>query len=240
MLFTNQMKILTELQAVDSRIDRYREKQEKLPAQLAAAERRVASAEEALKEAKDRVKEQEAGRKKLELDVEGMRSEVDKLNQQLLQVKTNKEYQALQKEIETHSKKIFAHEDDVLEMMETIEQLQNEAKEAQKELEESVRDLDDQREEIQKELKQVETAVADDVVRREEIANRVDGALLARYEKVRSGKGGIGIAKADLEEATCTMCHMDIRPQLLTELKQGDRVVICETCSRLLYTDDML
>ena len=85
-----------------------------------------------------------------------------------------------------------------------------------------------------------EMAVSEDVARRDEIAQRVDPGLLARYEKVRSGKGGVGIAKANMADSTCGMCHMDIRPQLLTELKQGDRVVICESCNRLLYTDDML
>jgi len=233
-----QMNVLVELQTVDSSIDRYRDKQEKLPAQLASARERVRHAEEALQQAKDRVKEEEMQRKRLELEVDGIRDEMDRLNKQIMQVKTNKEYQALLKEIEDHKRKIFLREDDILEIMENIEDLQAQVKRSERELDQASKDLKDQSASIQEELRQVDLAVSQDLDRRENIAARVDKQILARYERVRAGKGGIGVAMANIDEAICTMCHMDIRPQLLMELKQGNKVVCCESCNRILFARD--
>lgn len=44
-----------------------------------------------------------------------------------------------------------------------------------------------------------------------------------------------GIALSPVTDDFCSMCHMRIRPQVLNELKEAKKLIICEACGRILY-----
>ena len=54
-----------------------------------------------------------------------------------------------------------------------------------------------------------------------------------RYEKVRKARKGIAVAEA--LEGRCSVCHMAVRPQFFQELKRGDQIMACESCTRILF-----
>ena len=55
------------------------------------------------------------------------------------------------------------------------------------------------------------------------------------YEKILDKKEGLALVP--LVGEACGACRIDIRPQLLNELKLKEALVVCENCSRILYTD---
>jgi predicted nucleic acid-binding Zn-ribbon protein len=58
-------------------------------------------------------------------------------------------------------------------------------------------------------------------------------ATYQRYERVRKGRRGVAVAEA--VEGRCSACNMVIRLQFFQDLKKGDQVMACESCSRILY-----
>jgi predicted nucleic acid-binding Zn-ribbon protein len=44
-----------------------------------------------------------------------------------------------------------------------------------------------------------------------------------------------GIAVAAVRDGHCEACQVRLRPQLIMEIRKGDRIVQCESCMRILY-----
>jgi len=61
----------------------------------------------------------------------------------------------------------------------------------------------------------------------------VNQEIAALYEQIVRNKRGVALVQVQGE--TCPACQMQLRPQMLNELKLKEKIVICENCSRLLY-----
>jgi predicted nucleic acid-binding Zn-ribbon protein len=46
-----------------------------------------------------------------------------------------------------------------------------------------------------------------------------------------------GIAVAEVKNGACSACFMSLRPQMLVELKTTDKMITCESCTRILYIE---
>ena len=44
-----------------------------------------------------------------------------------------------------------------------------------------------------------------------------------------------GIAVAEVVNGSCSACFMSLRPQMSLEVKRGDAIITCESCTRILY-----
>ena len=65
------------------------------------------------------------------------------------------------------------------------------------------------------------------------IASQINPAVLAAYERVRKLRGGVAVAEA--VDGRCSKCHMALRLQFFQDLKRGQQIMHCESCSRILY-----
>jgi predicted nucleic acid-binding Zn-ribbon protein len=44
-----------------------------------------------------------------------------------------------------------------------------------------------------------------------------------------------GIAVAEVLGGACSACYMHLRPQVQVNVKKGDEIITCESCTRILY-----
>ena len=44
-----------------------------------------------------------------------------------------------------------------------------------------------------------------------------------------------GIAVAEVVGGSCSACFMKLRPQMQVEMKTSDKIMTCESCTRILY-----
>jgi predicted nucleic acid-binding Zn-ribbon protein len=44
-----------------------------------------------------------------------------------------------------------------------------------------------------------------------------------------------GSALSPVKGDFCAMCHMRIRPQMLNEIRDRNKIHLCENCGRILY-----
>lgn len=68
---------------------------------------------------------------------------------------------------------------------------------------------------------------------RAEQATHIDPDLLVMYERLLKNKRDRVVVP--IENRTCGGCHIVLTPQHENQVRQADRIVFCEHCSRVLY-----
>jgi predicted nucleic acid-binding Zn-ribbon protein len=68
---------------------------------------------------------------------------------------------------------------------------------------------------------------------RDKAAARVDHSHLKQYEFLRDRLRGLALA--EVRNAACRSCHMQIPQQLYNEIQRRDRIITCPNCLRILF-----
>jgi uncharacterized protein len=115
------------------------------------------------------------------------------------------------------------------------------AEEVEKELEsraDEINTLDAKREEAFKEfdaeLEKNETELAAETKKREAVFTTLPAQLASVYNRLAQ-RSRDGIAVAEVTNGSCSACFMSLRPQMQVEVKRGDQIITCESCTRILY-----
>lgn len=228
---------LLDLQALDTRLQQIDHARTRVP-QIAATR----EAQERLQQVSDDVVRVETG-------LSDIRREVDRSEADVQQVRdrtarntsrlesgqgTAKDLQALQHELESLARRQAELEDVEIEVMER-----------QESAEARLRELTAQRDEVQAEVdalvRERDAAVAELDAERVEVAgprqaivDAIDAPLVALYERIREGSGGL--AAAELKHGRCGGCRLELNPVDLAAIDKApsDEVVRCEECARIL------
>lgn len=231
-----QIAKLLQLQSIDRRLHELERDLAVLPEQLREARETLTARMGEWEAAKKEIERATLTRKASEGELDKNTEQIRKYNQQLFEVKTNKEYSALQVEIEGLRKINSDLETRVLVEMERIEALESKRKEAARAVEAAEEEVKKTEARVQAESSEI-GALAETVrAEREQAKVSIDKAILGRYEKIRTGKGSVALARIDRE--ACEVCYRSIPPQQIIEVKRLDRVVVCEGCGRILVWED--
>lgn len=72
--------------------------------------------------------------------------------------------------------------------------------------------------------------------KRKVLVEQMPTELLELYNFLYEKMGGKALAK--IQDETCSECFMDLPPQLINEVKRGDKIIRCPSCQRILYVRD--
>ena len=170
-----------------------------------------------------------------EVDVEQVVTRIERDEKRLSSGQGSpKELEQIQHELGSLGKRRAELEEVELEIMVRIEGVDIRIRELEGEcrtLEAQMSDLKTKKEE---ELSSLESLAKSTTEARAELAPKIDGELLALYEKIRTSGDGIGAAK--LVGNQCMGCHLTMNAAELTRVKAlaDDEVVRCEECRRIL------
>ncbi len=229
--------VLLEVQAHDTRLDQLQHQLDALPAR---AERDAAR--EALAAAEDHVVAEtevhdDLGRRQQRLDdeIETVKAKRAGVEARLYGTgnASARELQDLQDDSESLARRIRQLEDQEIEIMEALEPVDANLAEltATRNARRTV--LEDAERALT--AAEAELAVALDAERaeREATAAGVDAALLAEYDALRRGRGGIAVSR--LVGSQCGACHLTLSAVEVARIrKHPDEVTHCEECGRLL------
>jgi len=70
--------------------------------------------------------------------------------------------------------------------------------------------------------------------KRIKLIEEIDENILAQYKKIKNTKK---IAIAKVENNVCSGCHMTIPLYILSELNNGDELIRCDNCGRIIFLD---
>jgi len=227
------IKLAIRLQDIDSRAAELTREISALPKHTAIIEKKLESHERKLEADRAALTANQKDRKAFDNEIQVQQQKISKLKDQMLGAKTNEQYRAFQHEIEFCEKEIRRAEDGILELMTASEPLDRNVKTAEGALKQ-------EKAQVEKEKQQARERTAGDQreldelqAERKNLASQMAPHVLAAYERVRKSRRGIAVAEAI--DGRCSQCHMALRLQFFQDLKRGEQVMQCESCSRILF-----
>ena len=227
-----ELKNLWNLQKFDIEISDLESQKENIPQKIQESGKKVEAKEKELQKKQKIFEEHTEQRKKLEQEIKESKDTITRYKSQLIQVKTNKEYQSLLHEINTQETKISAYEEETLEHLAQNEELSKTLEKLNGELQKNKEKFIQYKEKMEKKLSQVETMLLSKKEKREKLAVGVNKIFFSKYEQIRKGRNGIGIV--EISDSTCNGCNAVLPPQFIAEVKNGDKILTCEQCGRIL------
>jgi hypothetical protein len=118
----------------------------------------------------------------------------------------------------------------IMEEIEVLEKRCNENSRAQAELK---AEFEKEKQEIEKNLEELESKSVLLEKERETYYNSVDKDILKKYLYIKGAKGELAIGP--VVKAVCQACYLGIPPQKFNELIKGESLMTCPNCNRIIY-----
>ncbi|MCL4536305.1 MAG: C4-type zinc ribbon domain-containing protein [Nitrospirae bacterium] len=228
-----QLRLLIELQKLDSIILSTRLKMDAIPATISSHEGPLKSAEAAYENVKQQHASLEKKKKDKERDIEDIKEKIKKLKQRTSEIKTNKEYQAQTKEIEKAEKELKSSEDEMLSIMDSIEGSSKVLEIEKGRITEEKAKIEVMKKELEKEVLEWDEEFKKLKKNRKGLTDKIDSGIYNEYMTIMKASRGIAVVEA--KDEACQGCNMHIPPQLFVEIKTGDEIINCPQCRRILY-----
>jgi len=230
----SELEKLIALQKTDTNI-------RKLKKAIETAEERRASIEQEFEQHAFSIREIQAtrdkaqmGRADLERQIAENKTYLERADRNLKGSQNQKEYETAMRETDALQKQISAFETQVLERMTEIE-------EVEKILAERSEEIDSLETNRKKALKEFDKALAAnrqefeaETAKRHEVFITLPPQMASIYNRLAQ-RSRDGIAVAEVTGGSCSACFMKLRPQMQVELKTSNRIMTCESCTRILY-----
>lgn len=229
----DQLRLLAELQQLDSRLRVLESEKQELPQQLHPYQQACQEVRAELTSAQSEMEEAERRRRALEREIDADNDRLIRAQHRLREVKTNKEYSAALAEIDAGKQRILTLEDQVLELMEGAERQQ----EASQRFEQRLQDASRQLAEQERQMLETQDALSSDIAThdhdREALLSRIQPDFYTAYQRAAQQTGGAAVVEVMADE-TCGGCYLRIRPQLISEVRKQENLVFCPHCKRIL------
>jgi uncharacterized protein len=149
-----------------------------------------------------------------------------------------REVENLQKEIDILKRQRESHDERILELWELVPPAAAAAEEVAKRIEAKKAELAEHRKTILQMQAKLQQDFKTKTAERPEVAEKVDPALLTRYESIRQKHEGLGMTTVD-KHGACSLCGMLFARKTI-EAALDDKVVTCESCHRIIYATEGL
>jgi len=227
---------LTELQAVDKALFDFKRQLKEVPVRVKALDDEIEAVNSQLKEKEEELKKLQLERKTKEIDLGEKENTIKKYQTQLYQIKTNAEYTALEKEIGGLKADKSVLEEEILAMFDNIEAAEKKIVEQKAKLDEEKKRIEAEKAKINADKLNIEKEIAALEEKRKTIVPLIDKKTLSRYERILHGKDGVALVPVKNEN--CGGCFVNIPPQVINEIRLKGKIIYCERCARMLYTEE--
>jgi hypothetical protein len=224
---------LIELQRLDTEIRKIQSLLDSIPSQLEAIDRQVETSAQTLSQARDQLAHNQKSRRELEGEVKDIKAQVSKYKLQLNQVKTNREYQSLLKEINDNQQKIDKLEEEIIGELLQADEIEVDIRAAVEKDNQEKTSLHKEKEALAQEKSRLEEELQRLIKSKQELLPLIPKDQAALYFRIFDKKGSIALSP--VTDDFCTLCHMRVRPQMLSELVEKNQLLLCENCGRILY-----
>jgi len=226
------VQTVRDLQDVDQSIGILTARIDAIPTQIKQIQDQLNQFQHAYEQRKARLAANQKERREMDAEVQMIRGKIAKHKDQLYELKSNEQYKAMVHEIEGEEANIRSIEDRILEEMSEAEQLESYVHDAAARLE-------SERSRVAAEIKNLEAERGKDEVerkgfqeRRQTLSGALSSGTLRLYERARKSRG---TAVVPVIDASCSGCHVKLRPQYYNEIRTSDTLHTCESCGRILF-----
>ena len=226
-----KLKILYELQQVDSKIDSLRTLAGELPQEVKDMADEVEGLKTRLANIENDIKECETQISDHRVRTENANASISRYREQQNTVRNNREFDNLNKEIEYQELEIEASQ-------RKIKHCTAEKAKTVKDIEERTVDLNQKRSELDQILAETKAETEALVLKAGELEKKIDERLLTAFKRIRkNARHGLAVVK--LERDSCGGCHAKIPAQSQLDIRTRKKIIPCEFCGRILVDPDM-
>ena len=225
---------LIELQKTDTNLRRLKRSLEMADQRRAEIEQEFEQHASSIREMQNKRDGLQATKADFEKQIAENKTYLERADRNLKHAQNQKEYETAMRETDALQKQISAYEAQIVEAMEELETVES--------------DLENRADEISSLDAKREAALAefDSVVKKDraeydrELKHRAEAfatlpdRLAAIYDRMAQ-RSRDGIAVAEVVNGSCSACYMQLRPQVQLNVKKGDEIITCESCTRILY-----
>jgi uncharacterized protein len=234
-----RLKLIYELQLVDSQLDEIRILKGELPIEVSDLEDEIVGIVTRVNKLEGNIKELDSEVSRHNGNIKDSEGLIQKYTRQLDDVKNNREYDALSKEIEMQKLEIQLSEKKIREAKEGITSKEELLVTAKEKLDEKQKNLDQKKVELDKIIAKTEKDEDKLVKVSEKARKKIDERLLAAYDKIRNNYRN-GLAVVTVERDACGGCFNQIPPQKQLEISLSKKVIACEHCGRVLVDAEII
>jgi predicted nucleic acid-binding Zn-ribbon protein len=225
---------LIDLQKTDTNIRRLKKAIETADERRAAIEQEFEQHAFSIREIQSRRESLNNEKLDLEKQISENKTYLERADRNLKHAQNQKEYETAMRETDALQKQIAAFETQVVEKMTAIEEVDK----ALEERSEEINTLDTKRQsalaEFDAAITQNKTELETETKKREGVFTTLPSQLASVYNRLAQ-RSRDGIAVAEVVNGSCAACFMSLRPQVQVEVKRGDQIITCESCTRILY-----
>jgi predicted nucleic acid-binding Zn-ribbon protein len=167
------------------------------------------------------------------LDAESLREKAEK-NMDV--INTQREYEALDKEIRDATEKEQQYRKDLQREERLLADLDGQLKETNTLIEQQEADLVIHHEKIEAEIAEKKATIEVLTAREQDLTKDMDSEVLFKFERIIRNKMGRGIVA--IRGGVCMGCHMILPVQFANRVHQGEEIVFCPYCSRILFYEE--
>jgi uncharacterized protein with PIN domain len=135
-------------------------------------------------------------------------------------------------EIEFAETEIRLNEDRILEVMVNVDARDKEVKAAEAELKAETAEIEKEKEDARRVTAEDQKKLSEWNAKRDSLRHGISEDVLRQYERVAKFRG---TGLAEVRDQKCMGCQVMLRPQTYNEVRNGEKVMVCESCSRVYY-----
>ena len=233
-----KLKLLYQLQAIMSEIDRISTLRGELPLEVEDLEDEIEGLKTRIGKMEDDILSVRGSINDFKTKYELATSKINIYKEQLDRVRNNREYDTLNKEIEYQTLEAELCKKRIGELT-TQEKLKEEQVQTNKELlksrEEDLFHKKDELDAIIEETKQDEDKLTE---KANDLELQIEPRLLASFKRIRkSSHNGLGVVYVNRD--ACGGCFSKIPPQKQLDVRMRKKVIVCEYCGRILVDPEL-
>ncbi len=229
-----ELEKLVDLQQTDTNIRRLKKSIETAEDRRAGIEQEFEQHAFSIREIQGNRDRLNTERADLEKQIAENKTYLERADRNLKHAQNQKEYETAMRETDAIQKQIAAFEAQVIERMTGLEEVEKELESRADE----INSLDAKRDaalaEFDAQLSTERAELDGELKRRNEAFATLPAQLAAVYNRLAQ-RSRDGIAVAEVVNGSCSACFMSLRPQMQVEVKRGDQIITCESCTRILY-----
>ncbi|HMB01208.1 MAG TPA: C4-type zinc ribbon domain-containing protein [Spirochaetota bacterium] len=231
----DDIKLLLKLQEIYKNLDDNVKEIDNLKEDAAYEEKKYLSRQNQYKKHYPMLQQTQKEHDELKIDLEEIKNKIEELEEKKKKIKTIKEFKAINKEIDILNKKNTIKENDIMTKSEELEF----KKEKVAKIKES---LDEIKEVIENKKNDLDTLInerKDDINKftkeKEKVEKKLDPSLVRTFKRIYSNKANLAVVP--VEDNVCHGCYMKIPNQVEIHVKRNEQIVLCPSCSRILYKE---
>lgn len=229
-----ELEKLIDLQKTDTNIRRLKKSIETAEDRRASIEQEFEVHAFSIREIQGKRDRLNTERADLEKQIAENKTYLERADRNLKHAQNQKEYETAMRETDAIQKQIAAFEVQTIEKMTGLEEVEKELESRADEINSLDAKRDEALAEFDTQLKVERGELDKELQKRNGVFVTLPAQLASVYNRMAQ-RSRDGIAVAEVVNGSCSACFMSLRPQMQVEVRRGDQIITCESCTRILF-----